>query len=346
MQLPGKKLIPKWLRVLLIVVLVAGAVIGCTVWYKLFRTVPQHFASQEEEFKYGSIGVEAAEGIPYWIWLVLPRVFPEYLPGSGGYASLGIVWEEGHETPVGFSKMTIGFPRIGINCAICHSGSYRTSPMRGSQDCAGSCPPLRIDVLGYQRLPVRLCRRRSFHRGHAAGSHRLRLQAVLSGQEAVPAHPHSGDKKENPGKKGRLFLDQHQARLGTWTHRSVQSRQVQSKAIEHGPVERHLHRQFRHGSDLEHGKTGQFALALGRPEHFVEGSGIDRSHRRRRHAEDASRRTAGQTGRVAQEAAASRLSVRGQLGPRHDERQTALSKALRRMPWAGRCPVRNVDSDR
>jgi hypothetical protein len=50
---------------------------------------------------------------------------PEYLTGLGGYTSLGLTWEEGKETPVGISKKTIGFPRQGITCAVCHTATYR-----------------------------------------------------------------------------------------------------------------------------------------------------------------------------------------------------------------------------
>lgn len=113
--------------VILIVVLLGGG-IGYLAWYNLFREVPTYYESPEEHFKYGSIGTENAEGIPYWIWLVLPRLFPEYLSGAGGYTSLGLTWEEGKETPVGISKKTIGFPRQGITCAVCHSGTYRKKP--------------------------------------------------------------------------------------------------------------------------------------------------------------------------------------------------------------------------
>lgn len=111
----------------LIVILLIGGV-GYIAWYNLFREVPTYYESPEEHFKYGSIGTENAEGIPYWIWLVLPRLFPEYLPGNGGYTSLGLTWEEGKETPVGISKKTIGFPRQGITCAVCHSATYRKTP--------------------------------------------------------------------------------------------------------------------------------------------------------------------------------------------------------------------------
>jgi hypothetical protein len=141
---------PWWLRTLSLLLLLA-VVIGLVGWYKLLREEPQQFDSQEEKFKYGSIGTEAGEGLPYWVWVVLPRVFPEHLPGPGGYASLGIVWEEGHETPVGFSKKTIGFPRIGINCALCHCGTYRTEPNQAPRVVPGA-PATRLDALGYQRF--------------------------------------------------------------------------------------------------------------------------------------------------------------------------------------------------
>jgi hypothetical protein len=149
----GRRVASKWQRwgKVLVVVLLVGGLIGYAAWYKLLREEPQHFDTLQEQFLYGSIGTEAEEGLPYWVWLVLPRVFPQYLPGPGGYASLGVVWEEGRETPVGFSKKTIGFPRVGINCAICHSGTYRTGPQEYPTVVAGA-PATRIDVLGYQRF--------------------------------------------------------------------------------------------------------------------------------------------------------------------------------------------------
>lgn len=140
-----------WLR-LLVVLLIVGLIVGLVVWYNFFRVEEQHFDTMEEYFKYGSIGNESADGIPYYIWLVLPRLFPEHLPpGTGGYTSLGIVWEEGHETPVGFSKKTIGFPRIAINCAFCHSGTYRTTPNQLPQ-IVPTAPATRVDVQKYVRF--------------------------------------------------------------------------------------------------------------------------------------------------------------------------------------------------
>jgi len=102
---------------------------GLFAYDRFFREEPApFFASDEEHFLYGSIGTEAEQGVPYWIWLVLPRVFPEHLPRPGGYASLGLLGVDGHEMPIGFSKVTVGFPRVGINCAVCHAASLRATP--------------------------------------------------------------------------------------------------------------------------------------------------------------------------------------------------------------------------
>ncbi|MDQ6861654.1 MAG: cytochrome c [Verrucomicrobiota bacterium] len=91
------------------------------------RQEPQVFANEEEQFKYGSLGAEGDRGLPYFIWLVMPRVFSDMVPGAGGWRSLGVVWEEGAEMPVGFSKKRVGFDRVTNNCAVCHAATYRLS---------------------------------------------------------------------------------------------------------------------------------------------------------------------------------------------------------------------------
>ena len=123
----------KWarLKVWLPILLLLGAVMGYIGWDRGFREHPQPdwvMADDASRFMYGSIGAEFDAGIPYWIFYVLPRMFPEKFPGTGGYASFGFPWEQGHELPAGFTKKTIGFPRVGNNCAICHTTKYRTSP--------------------------------------------------------------------------------------------------------------------------------------------------------------------------------------------------------------------------
>jgi cytochrome c2 len=88
------------------------------------------FENLEEQFKYGSVGIESEEGIPYWIWQVLPRVFADKLPRPGGYSAFGIAWEPGKELPVGFAKADLfAGPRVAINCAFCHTSSVRASEL-------------------------------------------------------------------------------------------------------------------------------------------------------------------------------------------------------------------------
>jgi len=143
----------RWLRRFLVLVVLLAAGGGLAAYCLLFRQVPQEFDSLDDEFKYGSIGTEENDGIPFWVWLVLPRAFPELMPkdSTGGYTAFGFVWEEGKETPIGISKRTIGFPRIGVNCALCHAGSYRTDPSAAPTAVPGA-PATRLNLLAYQRF--------------------------------------------------------------------------------------------------------------------------------------------------------------------------------------------------
>lgn len=74
-----------------------------------------------------SADLRAADGeSSYWIWLVLPRLFPEYLPDSGGYLSLGFPWQPGEETPTGIQKLSggvLGESRQRLDCLACHQGT-------------------------------------------------------------------------------------------------------------------------------------------------------------------------------------------------------------------------------
>ena len=141
----------RWWRGAGIAAVVLAAAGGVLAWFGFYREVDQRLASMEERFKYGSIGTEAAAGVPYWIWLTLPRIFPEYLPGPGGYNALGLHTERGKDVPVGFSVKTIGFARVGINCALCHTASVRFSPAESPRLLLGGASST-FDALGYQRF--------------------------------------------------------------------------------------------------------------------------------------------------------------------------------------------------
>jgi hypothetical protein len=135
-----------------VIVLILGGAGAWFGWYKFFREQPEpRWANDTERFKYGSIGAEATRGLPYYIWLVLPRMFPEFLPGAGGYKSFGLVWEQGQEMPVGFTKRVIGFPRVANNCAICHVGTWR-SKEEETPNVVATAPAHSTDVQGLLRF--------------------------------------------------------------------------------------------------------------------------------------------------------------------------------------------------
>lgn len=141
--------------------LLASILLGLLVftllaWFVLLRPVAQpHTNDPIAMFNHGSIGNESEQGLPYWIWRVLPQMFPEHLPGNAdGYASFGLYWSSGAELPVGFAKKTLGLiPRVSINCAFCHQGSYRMHRDEPSTLVPGGAGT-RIDLQGYLRFLI------------------------------------------------------------------------------------------------------------------------------------------------------------------------------------------------
>lgn len=96
-------------------------------WPFLWNNGSVKYADINEHFKYGSIGGEQVNGIPYWVWKVLPVVFRDKLPGQG-YTSFGFIQEPGKDLPIGFAQSKIGVERVGQNCATCHAGTLRETP--------------------------------------------------------------------------------------------------------------------------------------------------------------------------------------------------------------------------
>jgi len=131
---------------ILVIVLAIGLAMG---WSRLSNS-PVTYANIDDHFKYGSIGSEPARGIPYWIWKVLPQMFPEYLPENGkdGYASLGFIYEPGKDIPVGFSQRQVFVNRVGLNCAVCHTGTLRETPESPPQ-VISAMPANVVNLQGY-----------------------------------------------------------------------------------------------------------------------------------------------------------------------------------------------------
>ncbi len=134
-----------------VVVLAVLAVLGN--WFFVTREGPDRdLGSDEARFLYGSIGTEAESGLPFDMWMALPELFPEHLTGPGGWESVGLVWPEGEETPVGITRRSIGtLSRAGINCALCHATSYRIAPEDDPVVVPGG-PANRFDLQAYLRF--------------------------------------------------------------------------------------------------------------------------------------------------------------------------------------------------
>jgi hypothetical protein len=97
---------------------------------------PVVYSDITEHFKYGSIGSEPGGSLlspvggvlpPYDVFKTLPAMCSERLPG--GFASVGLIVEPGHDLPVGVSRRRrLGIDQVGFNCALCHSGTIRDTP--------------------------------------------------------------------------------------------------------------------------------------------------------------------------------------------------------------------------
>jgi len=120
--------------------LVAAAVIASGVGFWVVQSIradrPVTYDAITDHFKYGSIGSEPGVSLlrpvggvlpPYWVFKALPSICPDKLPG--GYASLGFVFEPGHDLPIGVSRRRrLGVDHVGLNCAVCHTGTVRDAP--------------------------------------------------------------------------------------------------------------------------------------------------------------------------------------------------------------------------
>jgi len=118
--------------------MIAAACAG-VVWWKFFKPGGQDLPGPVARFEYGSLHGELAAGLPYAVFMILPRVFPDLVaaystrgygpkkPGYGGYGAFGLAWEEGQRLPAGLSIRRLGYDRVTINCALCHTESYRLS---------------------------------------------------------------------------------------------------------------------------------------------------------------------------------------------------------------------------
>ena len=106
----------------------------------------------------------------------------------GGYASFGFIVEPGHELPIGVSRRRrIGIDHVGLNCAVCHSGTVRDTPASPPRVVLGM-PAHQLDLQGFVQF-VLDCTLDSRAHGRSRARPRSRAAAGPSlFERAAPAH--------------------------------------------------------------------------------------------------------------------------------------------------------------
>ena len=93
------------------VIVIFGSAGAGVAWWKFFKPGVQELTDPAARFSYGSLDGELVAGLPYPIFMILPRVFPDLVtkyategyglkkPGFGGYGAFGMAWQEGQRLP-------------------------------------------------------------------------------------------------------------------------------------------------------------------------------------------------------------------------------------------------------
>jgi hypothetical protein len=117
---------------------------------------PVTYESIEDHFKYGSIGSEPGGSLlapvggvlpPYWVFKSLPSICSDKLPK--GYSTFGFITEPGRDLPIGVSRRRrLGIDQVGLNCALCHTGTVRETPASPPRIVLGM-PANRLDLQAF-----------------------------------------------------------------------------------------------------------------------------------------------------------------------------------------------------
>ncbi|HTT21863.1 MAG TPA: hypothetical protein VMG82_23240 [Candidatus Sulfotelmatobacter sp.] len=126
----------RWAKLGLLAAASVFVIFGIYLAVRLTRDHPVEYADDVLHFEYGSTGGERMDGIPYWFWVALPELFPEYLPDKKtgrGYSVFGMIYEPGkdprYDLPVGMSLRNFrGIDVVYLNCAVCHTSTVRDAP--------------------------------------------------------------------------------------------------------------------------------------------------------------------------------------------------------------------------
>ncbi len=153
--------VPRWVVIgaLGLVAVVGGLLLWAIVSVRIDR--PVTYTSTTDHFKYGSIGSEPGGSLlqpvggtlpPYWVLRALPTICRDRLPG--GFASLGFISEPNQPLPIGISRRRRqGIDHVGLNCAVCHSGTVRDTPTSAPRVMLGM-PAHSIDLQSFVQFVI------------------------------------------------------------------------------------------------------------------------------------------------------------------------------------------------
>ena len=127
-------------------------------WYR--NSAESFFNDPVRQFKYGSTGGERLAGIPFGIFKALPVLCRDYLPRRAdgtpgeGWQALGFIYEPNMSRPIGTSlRHSLGFDRVMLNCAACHTGTWRDAP-GGAPHVVPGMPAQGIDLVAFEKFMV------------------------------------------------------------------------------------------------------------------------------------------------------------------------------------------------
>ncbi|MGA7490530.1 MAG: cytochrome c [Xanthobacteraceae bacterium] len=143
--------------VLLLLIGLVAVAIGLVAAKRLTRNSTESYPDIVAHFERGSIGADEGSGMPYWVWQALPRLFPEAFGGRLDYSAFGFLYRTDgqgrrEDLPIGISKRDYqGVDLVWFNCAVCHTGTYRTSEGAARVMVAGM-PSNNLDLYRFIRF--------------------------------------------------------------------------------------------------------------------------------------------------------------------------------------------------
>ena len=172
---------------ILVALLAAG---GVSAYAFLTKDDPVVYSNIVEQYKYGSLGSEQLQGVPYEIWVVLPEVFPDLLPRDAR-EGLGEVRIHVRAGPRDADRHDV--PRQADRARRAQLRGLPRGQLPGEARIAAARRPRHAvqpdEDRGLHRLPAEGRARRAVQRRHAAARDRTSFsrEALLAGASSSTA---------------------------------------------------------------------------------------------------------------------------------------------------------------